>query len=168
LPLFRAFGHYPLLLRALAGEVAEYKPVPGDFERWRHSHPQFNPAGLPLKNARTHVLDFALRGLGEAPRRVLHTLAAFRMPTTWDTLEALLVGEGKPCADARLAEHESFGEDDLLVFNLPVAQMLLWQGQGSKAAVLPPFDWGRSMTCIEHSRYDMTGSEGLRRWRWAT
>jgi tetratricopeptide (TPR) repeat protein len=114
LPLLRAIGHYPLLLRALAGEVAEYKPAPGDFERWRQAYPQFNPAGLPLRNARTHVLHFALHGLGEAPRRALHTLAAFRMPTAWDTLWALLVGEGKPCAndralDAVLTELEDRG-----------------------------------------------------------
>jgi hypothetical protein len=101
LPLFRAFGHYPLLLRALAGEVAVYRPAPGDFERWHQDHPQFNPAGLPLKNARTHVLHFALRGLDAMPRRVLYTLATFRMLTTWDTLRALLVGQGKPCPNER-------------------------------------------------------------------
>jgi hypothetical protein len=48
LPLFRAFGNYPLLLRALAGEVAEYKPAPGNFDRWRQAHANFNPAALPL------------------------------------------------------------------------------------------------------------------------
>ena len=97
LPLFRAFGNYPLLLRALAGEVAEYKPAPGDFERWRTAHADFNPVALPLHNARTHVLAFALRGLSAAPRQVLHTIAAFRMPATWDTLRAVLVGgEEKP------------------------------------------------------------------------
>jgi tetratricopeptide (TPR) repeat protein len=101
LPLFGAFGNYPLLLRALAGEVARYRPAPGDFDRWRKDHPDFDPAALPLRNAKTHVLGFALHGLGEAQRRVLYTLAAFRMPTTWDTLSALLVGEGKPCADNR-------------------------------------------------------------------
>ena len=41
-----------------------------------------------LKNAKTHVLEYALRGLGETQRRVLHTIAAFRMPATWDTLRA--------------------------------------------------------------------------------
>lgn len=86
LPLFSAFGNYPLILRALAGEIAEYHPSPGDFDRWREDHPNFNPAALPLKNARSHVLEYALRGLGEAQRRVLRTLAAFRMPATWDTL----------------------------------------------------------------------------------
>lgn len=97
LPLFRAFGNYPLLLRALAGDVAQYRPAPGDFDRWRNDHPDFNPAALPLKNAKTHVLEYALRGLGEAPRRVLHTLAAFRMPATWETLRGLLCG--KHCVD---------------------------------------------------------------------
>jgi hypothetical protein len=100
LPLFRGFGNYPLLLRALAGEVAEYKPAPGDFHRWRQAHADFNPAALPLKNARTHVLAFALRGLSTEQRHVLHTIAAFRMPATWETLRAVLVGaEKKPCRD---------------------------------------------------------------------
>ena len=103
LPLFRAFGNYPLLLRALAGEVAGYRPAPGDFDRWRKAHADFNPAALPLQNARTHVLAFALRGLSAAQRHVLHTIAAFRMPATWETLRAVLVGEEKekPCRDDR-------------------------------------------------------------------
>jgi len=91
LSLFESFGNYPLLIRALAGEVAEYRPTPGNFDKWRADNPKFNPASLDLKNAKTHVLEFALRGLGEKQRKVLHTLSAFRMPTTWDTLRALLV-----------------------------------------------------------------------------
>lgn len=91
LPLFRSFGNYPLLVRALAGEVAGYRPAPRDFDQWRADNPGFDPARLDLKNARTHVLEYALRGLGETPRKVLHTLAAFRMPATWDTLRALLI-----------------------------------------------------------------------------
>src|SRR4029453_13021430 len=103
LPLFRAFGNYPLLLRALAGEVAGYRPAPGDFDRWHQEHADFNPAALPLKNARTHVLAFALRGLSAAQHHVLHPIAAFRTPATWETLCAVLVGEKeeKPCRDNR-------------------------------------------------------------------
>jgi len=101
LPLFRSFGNYPLLIRALAGEVANYREAPRDFDKWRAANPDFNPAALPLKNAKTHVLEFALRGLGKTRQQVLHTLTAFRMPATWDTLRALLVGEGKPCVDNR-------------------------------------------------------------------
>ena len=89
LPVFNAFGNYPLLLRALAGEIADYRPAPGDFSRWRKANPKFDPTRLDLKNAKTHVLQYALQGLGEVQKRVLHTLAAFRMPAGWETLEAL-------------------------------------------------------------------------------
>jgi len=94
LPLFNAFGNYPLLLRALAGEVAEYRAAPGDFGRWRAGNPGFDPASqLDLRNAKTHVLQYALQGLGEAQRKVLRTLAAFRMPAGWETVKALLAVE---------------------------------------------------------------------------
>jgi Domain of unknown function (DUF4062) len=91
LELFNTFGNYPLLIRALAGEIAEYKPAPGNFDQWIADNPHFNPGDLDLKNAKTHVLEYALRGLPDEPRKVLHTIAAFRMPATWDTLRALLV-----------------------------------------------------------------------------
>ncbi|GAB6140154.1 hypothetical protein JCM14076_08830 [Methylosoma difficile] len=89
LPVFNAFGNYPLLLRALAGEIADYRPAPGDFGRWRKANPKFDPTRLDLKNAKTHVLQYALQGLGEVQKQVLHTLAAFRMPAGWETLESL-------------------------------------------------------------------------------
>jgi hypothetical protein len=91
LKIFNAFGNYPLLIRALAGEIAEYKSAPGNFDQWIAENPEFNPGDLDLKNAKTHVLEYALRGLPDDHRKVLHTIAAFRMPATWDTLRALLV-----------------------------------------------------------------------------
>ncbi|MCX6900286.1 MAG: DUF4062 domain-containing protein [Verrucomicrobia bacterium] len=91
LPLFRSFNNYPLLIRALAGEVAAFRGGPGDFDKWRAKNPKFDPTKLPLKNAKTHVLEYALRGLKPEHRKVLHTIAAFRMPATWETLRALLV-----------------------------------------------------------------------------
>lgn len=90
LPLFRSFNNYPLLIRALAGEVAAFRGGPGDFDKWRAKNPQFDPTRLPLKNAKTHVLEYALHGLKDEHRKVLHTIAAFRMPATWETLRALL------------------------------------------------------------------------------
>jgi hypothetical protein len=91
LPLFRSFDNYPLLIRALAGEVATFRGGPADFDKWRAQNPAFDPTRLPLKNAKTHVLEYALHGLKPEHRQVLHTIAAFRMPATWDTLRALLV-----------------------------------------------------------------------------
>ncbi len=96
LPLFHAFDNHALLIKALAGEIKRYKRAPGDFEKWRQHHPNFDPSRFPvLKETQAHVLDFALRGLEETSRQTLHTIAAFRMPAAYETLLALLVGEGK-------------------------------------------------------------------------
>jgi hypothetical protein len=92
LPIFRSCGNYPLLIRALAGEVASFRPAPGKFDQWLLQNKGFRPSALRLKNARTHVLRFALRGLGPNEQYVLNTIAAFRMPATWDALRSVLVG----------------------------------------------------------------------------
>ena len=102
LPVFRSFGKHPLLIQALAGEIKRDRRANGDFERWQRDHPRFDPMSLKgVKEAGTHVLEFALQGLSESEGKALHTVAAFRMPASYDTLEALLVGEGKPFADER-------------------------------------------------------------------
>ena len=138
LELFHRFDNYPLLIRALAGEVARYRRAPGDFDRWRHDHPDFDPSRLPLVQVKSHVLAFALGGLSEPERRVLHTTAAFRMPATYDTLTALLVGEGK-CfereqqLDATLTELEDRGllglDRQANRYDLhPVVRGVAWEG----------------------------------------
>jgi len=99
LPMFRSFGSHPLLLQALAGEVARFRPSPGDYDAWHKAKPQFNPFQLELKQAKSHVLEFALQGLSKQEWGALHTIAAFRMPAQYETLLQLLMGEGKPCAD---------------------------------------------------------------------
>src|SRR5262249_9121645 len=72
LPVFHSFDNYPLLIRALAGEVAKYRRAPGDFDEWRKANPHFDPFRLEIKQARTHVLQYALQGLDEKTRKVLH------------------------------------------------------------------------------------------------
>jgi hypothetical protein len=97
--LFATFDNYPLLIRALAGEVARFRPAPRDFAAWRRANLGFDPFSLPLVVQRqTHVLKYALGGLTEQGLRVLHTVAAFRSPTVFPTLAALLVGDDRPCA----------------------------------------------------------------------
>src|SRR5947209_1630094 len=102
LPLFQRADNHPLLIQALASEVARYRRAPGDFDAWQRAHPDFDPFSLPLVQVKSHVLEFALRGLDDKAQQVLRTIAAFRMPARYDTLAALLIGEGKMCAD----EHE--------------------------------------------------------------
>ncbi|HJQ25665.1 MAG TPA: DUF4062 domain-containing protein [Blastocatellia bacterium] len=95
LRLFHSFGSHPLLIQALAGEIAHSHRARGDFDTWQSKHPDFNPFSLPLVQAKSHILEFALRGLNESAKKVLDTVAAFRMPATYDSLAALLIGEDK-------------------------------------------------------------------------
>jgi tetratricopeptide (TPR) repeat protein len=101
MPIFRSVESHPLLVQALASEVANYRKAPGDFAKWRADHPQFDPTSLPLVQSRTHILGFALNGLSTNVREVLHTLVGFRMPASYATLEALLVGTEKACGSAQ-------------------------------------------------------------------
>jgi tetratricopeptide (TPR) repeat protein len=143
LPLFRKADNHPLLIQALASEVARYRPAPGDFDAWRRAHPDFDPFCLPLVQVKSHVLAFALRGLGDKAHQVLRTIAAFRMPARYDTLAALLIGEGKACADEReLDEVLTELEDRGLVgwdkranrYDLhPLVRGVVWSGLGDDA-----------------------------------
>lgn len=106
LPLFHRFENYPLLIRALAGVVANYKRAPGDFDVWRRNNPDFNPLSLPLANVKSHVLSFALADLDDKAKKVLHTVAAFRMAASYDTLAAVLVKK-REAADTALTPNPS-------------------------------------------------------------
>jgi tetratricopeptide (TPR) repeat protein len=102
LPIFATFDKHPLLIQVLAGEVKRYRSAPGNFEEWRKSRPQFDPIKFPrMQDAMSHVLEFALRGLDDKARQTLQIIAAFRMPARYDTLSALLMGNGNMCADER-------------------------------------------------------------------
>jgi tetratricopeptide (TPR) repeat protein len=102
LPVFQSLGKHPLLIQALAGEIKRDRRANGDFERWQRDHPGFDPMSLEgVKEASAHVLKFALQGLSGPEDKALQTVAAFRMPASYDTLAAVLVGRDKPFADER-------------------------------------------------------------------
>ena len=99
LPVLNSFGKHPLLIQALAGEVKRYRKAPGNFLEWQKANPEFSPTQFGvLKDAMGHVLEYALIGLENKAEAVLRMLAAFRMPTSYDTLKAVLVGNQKTCA----------------------------------------------------------------------
>jgi tetratricopeptide (TPR) repeat protein len=101
--VFRTFDMHPLMICVLAGLVAENRTAPGDFDSWRAVHPSFNPFELPLVQVKSHILAHALAGLAPNTYQTLTTIAAFRMPAHYETLSALLIGEGKTYHD-----HASF------------------------------------------------------------
>jgi tetratricopeptide (TPR) repeat protein len=102
LPVFHSFGKHPLLIQALAGEIKRDRRANGDFERWQRDHARFDPMSLKsVKEASAHVLEFAFQGLTESEGRALRTVAAFRMPASYETLVAVLVGRDKPFTNER-------------------------------------------------------------------
>ncbi len=113
-PLFKSFESHPLLVQALAGEIARNREAPGDFAAWREAKPSFDLSSLPATQAKSHILQHTLAGLGDDTGKVLTTLVAFCMPATFDTLKALLVGKDKTHAqvqdlDRALTELENRG-----------------------------------------------------------
>ena len=101
LPIFHSVESHPLLVQALASEVANYRKAPRDFSAWRGDNPKFDPTRLELKQSRTHILEFALKGLSAKVREVLSMLVGFRTPASYASLEALLVGKKKACGSAQ-------------------------------------------------------------------
>jgi hypothetical protein len=90
--IFNSFGNHALLIQALGSEIATYRRASGDFEKWRETNPDFDPAKYPhLQGAMAHVLEYSLSGLGEVEQKVLQTIAGFRMPTHYGTLSAVLI-----------------------------------------------------------------------------
>ena len=138
LPLFHRFDNHPLLIQALAGEVANDRRTPGDFDRWQQAHPAFNPFSLPIVQVKSHILAFALQGLDANARQTLHTIAAFRMPATYDTLVSLLVGDDKayPSEDALIATLSNLEDRGLLGWDRranrydlhPLVRGVTWNG----------------------------------------
>lgn len=89
LPIFNAAQNYPLLIRALAGEVAA--SAGGDFAAWRRANKAFAPERQSADAVRAHIMSHALRSLSVGARRTLETIAAFRMPTFYESLAPLLL-----------------------------------------------------------------------------
>ncbi len=98
LPLFNRVENHPLVIQALASEVAQYRRSPFDFAKWLLDHPDFNPFVLPLVQVKSHVLEFSLKGLESKALQILQFISAFRMPATYDTLEAMFIGDTKVCS----------------------------------------------------------------------
>lgn len=128
--LFRTFENHPLLIQALAAEVANYRRHPGDLKKWLEAHPSFNPFSLPLIQVRSHVLEAALQGLSDYSAMLLQRIAAFRMPASYDTLAALTVDNNK-----KLFSNEI--ELDLALTELEDRGLLGWDKRANRYDLHP-------------------------------
>jgi Domain of unknown function (DUF4062)/Putative ATP-dependent DNA helicase recG C-terminal len=103
LSLGRRVQNHPLVLQVLAGVVGQYRKAPGDLDSWLQENPAFDVYGLSLTQVRSHVLEFALRGLDERGRSILAAVAACHGPASYESLSKSLVGAGRPIpSDAAL------------------------------------------------------------------
>jgi tetratricopeptide (TPR) repeat protein len=93
LNLFKTFDKHPLIIHILAGLIANYRPHPGDFDKWRLAHPNFDPFELPLILVNSHILEFALSGLSQDERLILDIIVSFHIPVTYDALVKLAVNK---------------------------------------------------------------------------
>jgi hypothetical protein len=90
--MFDTFDRHPLLIQTLASVVSRDRRANGDYETWLSNHPNFNPFDLlDAAERKSHILGHALTGIEDCELRLLRTIAAFRMPTMYDTLTALFV-----------------------------------------------------------------------------
>jgi len=94
LSTFQAFDNYPLLIRALAGEVCSFKRSPCGFEEWKNANPEFNAyLNLPFTQIKTHVFRHAMQGLGEREVHVLQLVASIRSPMPYQGIAHILIEE---------------------------------------------------------------------------
>ena len=139
LEVFGQFQNYPLLVKVLAGEVAKFRDAPGDFDAWLEAHPDFDLCrGLDLKQAKSHVLEIALRGLADHSKHTLSTVVGFRMPASFASLKAVLVGADKPLSTAN--------DLDLALTDLEDRGLIGWDRRANRYDLHPVVrgvTWGR-------------------------
>jgi hypothetical protein len=165
-PLFRSFEGHPLLVRALAGEIARDRKTPGDFEKWKERFPEFDPFALPLVQRKSHVLAYTMQGLSSEELALLRAIAGFRMPAAYETLAALLIGadattrpfSGEDAFDRALANLDDRGlvgwDRRANRYDLhPIVRGVVWSGagEGDRQAIaermrahfepMPALDW---------------------------
>jgi tetratricopeptide (TPR) repeat protein len=129
-PIFDSIDKHPLLIQALAGEIKRYKKAPGNFEKWHEKNPAFDPTKFPkVQEAMGHVMEYALQDLEEKPRNVLNMISAFRMPTGYETLMAIVLASGGAC--------ETEAELDSILIELEDRGLVGWDKRANRYDLHP-------------------------------
>jgi hypothetical protein len=139
LSVFDTFERHPLLIQILAGVVAEFRDAPGEFDAWLRANTDFSVFGLPLVQVRSHILEYALRGLAARKRKVLQTVAGIRMPVGIATLRALFVegGQVEGKTKPRKRMFRTFKELDSTLIDLEDRGLLGWDRHANRYDLHP-------------------------------
>lgn len=83
------FGRHSLLLRIVCGMIADYPKKPYDFDAW-YADPNYGGglklSEVDLKQRNTHILHYALCGLGDMQRQILSRIAVLPENADYDTI----------------------------------------------------------------------------------
>ena len=83
------FGNHALLLTMIAGRVLNYRPAPGNFDRWyRDEGQRLNLVDSDLVQNRSLILTVALSGMTDDMRKLLNLLASYESAVDYDTLRS--------------------------------------------------------------------------------
>jgi Domain of unknown function (DUF4062) len=86
------FDRHTLILRVVCGLVADHRPGPNDFDAWladAAAGGSLRLSELPLVQRHTHILEHALRGLGERTRQMLSRIAVLSDGADYNTIAVL-------------------------------------------------------------------------------
>jgi tetratricopeptide (TPR) repeat protein len=86
------FDRHALILRIVCGLVADHRAGPNDFDAWLADPAaggSLRLSELPLVQRHTHILEHALRGLGERTRQLLSRIAVLSDGADYDTIAVL-------------------------------------------------------------------------------
>lgn len=84
---FSGFSFHPLIITIVSAMVREHQRAPGDFDSWlSHEGSGLKMVDLDIRQRRTMIFEFALRGLSEIQREILAQVAAFSKPVLGENL----------------------------------------------------------------------------------
>ncbi|GAA2697957.1 hypothetical protein [Actinoplanes palleronii] len=102
---FDRLGNHPLLIGIVAALVRDYRPAPGDFDRWLadpNAGGALSASAVDLAQRRTHILDVAMRDLDTDSQRLLGWLSVMGGGVDWETIDTVNpFGTGPESADVR-------------------------------------------------------------------
>lgn len=89
---FAPLDNHPLLIGLVAGLVLNYRPSPGDFDRW-YADPahgtQFSVASSSASELSQRILGEALAGLDDERLALLQSISSIAQAATWSMIEAI-------------------------------------------------------------------------------
>jgi tetratricopeptide (TPR) repeat protein len=88
----RQFDNHSLLIGVLAGRILDYRPDPGNFDRWLvdpREGGNLRLSELDLKQRRTHILSYAFDGLEPQREKLLSRIAVLSDAADYATLSVL-------------------------------------------------------------------------------